>query len=74
MTTARGMVQGRALALVGSAPATGGVVTASAADRGPVAATLDEVTAGRVSLGMLGALVVVVVLFYLWTREVQGGG
>ncbi len=29
---------------------------------------------GRVSLGMLGGIVVGIVAFYAWTRGVQGGG
>jgi len=72
MTTARSMTA-RSRGLVSVVP-TGGGITTSPAERGPIAATLDEVAAGRVSLGMLGALVVVLVLFYVWTRDVQGGG
>lgn len=34
----------------------------------------DQVMGGRLSLGMLQAAVIILVLVYLWTRNVQGGG
>jgi hypothetical protein len=33
-----------------------------------------NVVSGRVSLGFIGALVVLAVGFYLWTHTIQGGG
>jgi len=33
-----------------------------------------EVTTGRVTLGMVNATVLVMILFYYWTRSAQGGG
>jgi hypothetical protein len=33
-----------------------------------------DVLQGRISLGILGAMVVGAVLFYIWTSQIQGGG
>jgi len=35
---------------------------------------LGDVTRGRVSLLMLNSLILLLVVFYIWTRNAQGGG
>lgn len=35
---------------------------------------LSEAMAGRISLAILNSLVIFLVLFYVWTRKMQGGG
>lgn len=41
---------------------------------GEFTAGIRDVTQGRVSLLMLNTLIVLLILFYLWTRSAQGGG
>jgi hypothetical protein len=36
--------------------------------------TADAVATGRISLGLMAALIVAAVAFYLYTNEIQGGG
>lgn len=35
---------------------------------------IGDVTSGRVSLLMLDTLILLLVVFYIWTHKVQGGG
>jgi hypothetical protein len=63
----------RALTLLSPNPDLGPVLTGSAAEAGRVL-NLDEVRAGRMSLGLLGTLVALILAFYIWTVSVQGGG
>ena len=48
----------------------GGVYTDSSLDNNSAEAVLS----GRISLGLIAALVIGAVAFYLWTHEIQGGG
>lgn len=41
---------------------------------GNLGGSLSDVATGRVSLVMLGGLVLVIILFYGWTHKAQGGG
>lgn len=41
---------------------------------GEFSSGVADVTRGRVSLLMLNSLVLLLVVFYLWTRSHQGGG
>lgn len=36
--------------------------------------TEENIFIGRISLGIIAAMVVGAVLFYIWTNEIQGGG
>jgi hypothetical protein len=76
MGNARSVVARRhGLTLMAVNPDAGPVVTGSAAEAaGGVAAAFDDVSSGRISLGILGTLVVLILAFYYWTRSVQGGG
>jgi len=75
MATARSLVAHRTpLTLVGGDPAIGPVVTGAPSEAHRAVATFDDVTSGRVSLGMLGGLVLIALAFYWWTRSIQGGG
>jgi hypothetical protein len=59
-----------------SSPVTSGT-RAAASSGGPVAefrGELSNVMSGRVSLLLLNTLVLGMVLFYVWTRNAQGGG
>ena len=56
-------------------PDLGPVVMGSAGDHASnVGASVDALTGGRISLGLLAGIVVVLGLFYISTKEVQGGG
>lgn len=35
---------------------------------------LGEAMAGRISLAIINSLIIFLVLFYVWTRKMQGGG
>lgn len=48
----------------------GGVYT----DNAPGGGDPNAVLTGRISLGIIGALVVGAVAFYIWTHQIQGGG
>ena len=60
----------------------GTVTTAAPAASAPGASSaygefrsgLGDVTSGRVSLLMLDSLILFLVVFYVWTHRVQGGG
>jgi hypothetical protein len=41
---------------------------------GEFTAGIKDVTQGRVSLLILNSLIILLVLFYLWTHRAQGGG
>lgn len=59
-----------------SSPVTSGT-TVAAASGGPIGqfrSELGDAMSGRVSLLMLDTLILGMVLFYLWTRNAQGGG
>lgn len=59
-----------------SSPVTGGTVAAQPS-RNAVSEFRSEVgsvMSGRVSLLMLDTLILGLILFYLWTRNAQGGG
>lgn len=51
--------------------AMGGGVYAENASNTPSA---DNILTGRISLGIVAAMIVGAVAFYLWTHEIQGGG
>lgn len=34
----------------------------------------ENIFVGRISLGLIGAMVLGAVAFYIWTNEIQGGG
>jgi hypothetical protein len=59
---------------------TGGPATQSPATASSPGATrefrsgLGDVTQGRVSLLMLDSLILLLVVFYVWTHRAQGGG
>jgi len=75
MATARTVVsRSRPLTLLSSDPAIGPVVTGAPSEVRRRVPTFDDVTAGRVSLGMLATLLVLSFGFYYWTRSIQGGG
>lgn len=62
-------------ALVDSGNSSPRLVAPSGITRGiPLRGSVDDVTAGRLSLGMIQVAVILLVLGYLWTRNVQGGG
>lgn len=42
--------------------------------RASITSTNGVTFEGRLSLGILAALIVALVLFYVWTRNAQGGG
>ena len=52
---------------VSSGPGTGGVSFAEAREE------ISEGMAGRISLAMLDFIIVAMLLFYIWTRNAQGG-
>jgi hypothetical protein len=62
--------------------ASGGTVTTAAPPASAPGASaygefrsgLGDVTSGRVSLLMLDTLILALVVFYVWTHRVQGGG
>lgn len=56
---------------IGGGRGGGGVYTNGG---GNVSGSAETVLTGRISLGLIGALVVGAVAFYLWTHEIQGGG
>ncbi len=61
----------------GGATVTSAAPAASSANSsayGEFSAGIKDVTQGRVSLLMLNTLIVLLILFYLWTRSAQGGG
>lgn len=73
----------RVSSVIGRASSGGTVQTAppAASDRsasqsayGEFKAGIGDVTRGRVSLLMLNSLILLLVVFYLWTRSQQGGG
>lgn len=76
MATARGVIaRNRGLSVLSSTPEIGPVSTASAAEQmHGAAANVDAAFSGRISLGMLGALIVIVGVFYIATHSIQGGG
>jgi hypothetical protein len=75
MATARSVVnRSRPLTLLSSDPAIGPVVTGAPSEVRRQVPTFDDVTSGRVSLGILASLLVLSAAFYLWTRSIQGGG
>ncbi len=49
----------------------GGTVTAVGTSIGN---DIDDLRAGRFTLGAVGLSVVVLIAFYMWTRSAQGGG
>lgn len=76
MASARGVIaRNRGLSVLSATPEIGPVSTASAAEQmHGAAAGVDAAFSGRISLGMLAALVVLVGIFYIGTRSIQGGG
>jgi hypothetical protein len=75
VATARSITQrSRALTLVGGDPDLGPVVTGAPSEVRRVGSKFNDVTSGRISLGILGSLVVLALLFYIWTNSIQGGG
>ena len=75
MATARSVTQRRhSLTLLGGDPAIGPVVTGAPSEARRHVPTFDDVTSGRISLGVLIALIVLSLGFYYWTRSIQGGG
>jgi hypothetical protein len=75
MATARSVTSRRhPLTLVGGDPAIGPVVTGAPSEARRAIPTFDDVTSGRISLGLMGALIVLSIGFYYWTRSIQGGG
>ena len=59
-----------------SSPVTGGTMAAapSGGAIGQFRAELGTAMSGRVSLLMLDTLILGMVLFYIWTKNAQGGG
>ena len=75
MATARSITtRRRPLTLVGGDPDLGPVVTGAPSEVRRVGSAFNDVTSGRISLGLMGGLVVLALLFYLWTSSIQGGG
>jgi hypothetical protein len=76
MATARSITQRKhGLTLVGGNPDAGPVITGAPSEVAHGAgAAWDDITAGRISLGILGSLVVLALGFYVWTNSIQGGG
>ena len=59
----------------GSSPITSGTVAApSGSAIGEFRGQLGEAMSGRVSLLLLDTMILGLILFYLWTRNAQGGG
>ena len=54
-------------------PSQGSAQTAQSA-RQEFSSGLGDVTRGRVSLLMLDSLILLLVVFYIWTHRAQGGG
>ena len=52
----------------------GAGVLGGAAFANSVTGEIDDLMAGRITLGMVGLVVVGFVGFYIWTRSAQGGG
>jgi hypothetical protein len=59
-----------------SSPVTGGAVAAAPSGNaiGQFRTELGTAMSGRVSLLMLDTLILGLVLFYIWTKNAQGGG
>jgi len=58
---------GGGTAAVSSGPATGGVSFTQAREE------ISEGMSGRISLAMLDFIILTMIVFYIWTRNAQGG-
>lgn len=58
----------------GAATVTPPPASTAGSARQEFASGLGDVTRGRVSLLMLNSLILLLIVFYIWTHKAQGGG